>query len=84
MKYIIECTIKFSFTAWNWYAADCAVVRVYFIVDFGLMSIAPKQNSVVGTDLLDVDFCAAILGDLLSTYCCRFIILGIHNASPLS
>ena len=72
---------KLSFNAWDWYAADCAVVRADFIVDFGLVSIAPKQNSVVSTDLLDVAFCAATLGDILSPDSCRFIMLGILNAS---
>ena len=75
---------KFFLTAWNCYAADCAVFRADFIVDFGLMSIAPKQNSVVSNDLLGVDFCAYILGDLLSPDSCRFIMLGITNASPPS
>ena len=75
---------KFLFTAWNWYAAYCAVVKADFIIDFGLVSIAPKKNSVVSTDLLGVDFCAAILGDLLSPYSCRFIMVGIPNASPPS
>ena len=84
VKHIIACIIKILFTAWNWYAADCAVVRDYFIVDFGLVRISPKQNSVVSTDLLDVAFCAAILGDILSPYYCRFIMLGIPNASTPS
>ena len=75
---------KFLFTAWNWYAADCAVVRADSIVDFGLVSITLKHNIVVITDFLDVAFCAAILGDLLSSDSCRFIRIVILNASPPS
>ena len=52
------------------------------MVDFGLVSISPKQNNVVSTDRLNVAICAAILGDLLSTYSFRFMILGIPNVSP--
>ena len=75
---------KFLFNSWNCFAADCAVVRAYFIVDFGLVSIAPKQNNVVSTDRLGVAFCAAIIGDILSLDYCRFMMLGIPNASPPS
>ena len=48
------------------------------------MSISPKQNNVVSTDPLNVALCAAIIGDLLSPYSCRFMILGIPNVSPPS
>ena len=75
---------KFSFTSWNWCAADCAVVSAYFIVDFGLVSIAPKQNNVVSTDRRNVALCAAILGDILSQDSCRFIMPGMPNVSPPS
>ena len=75
---------KFSFTAWNLCDADCAVVRADLIVDFGLVSIDPKQNNVVSTDRLHVALCAAILGYLLSPDSCRFMMLGITNVSPPS
>ena len=75
---------KFSFIAWNLFAADCAVVSADLIVDFGLVSISPKQNNVVSTDRLNVALYAAILGDLLSTDSCRFIMLGMPNVSPPS
>ena len=75
---------KFLFTTWNWYAADCAVVSADYIVDFGLVSIAPKQNNVVSTDGRNVSLCAAILGDLLSPYSCRFMMLGMPNVYPPS
>ena len=48
------------------------------------MSISPKKNIVVSNDLLDVAFCAAIIGDILSPYYCGFIMLGIPNAYPPS
>ena len=48
------------------------------------MRIAPEQNNVVITDCLNVDICAAILGDLLSPDSCRFITLGGPNVSPPS
>ena len=48
------------------------------------MSIAPKQNNVVSTDCLNVDFYAAIICDILSPDSCRFMMLGIPNASPPS
>ena len=72
---------KFSFTAWNWCAADFEVVRADFIVYFVLVSIAPKQNNVMSTDRLNVALCAAILGDFLSPDSCRFMMLGIPNVS---
>ena len=75
---------KFSFTAWNCCAADFAVVSADFIVDFGLVSIAPKQNNVVSTDIRNVSLCAAILGDLLSPDSCRFMIPAMPNVSPPS
>ena len=75
---------KLSFTACNWCYADCALVRDYFIADFGLVSIARKQNNVVSTDRLNVALCADILGDILSTNYCRFMMIGIPNASPPS
>ena len=75
---------KLSFTDWNWCAADCAVVRADFIVDFGLVSIALKQNTVVSPDRLNVASCAAILGDILSPDSWRLMMLGIPNAYPPS
>ena len=75
---------KFLFTAWNWCTADCAVVRADFIVDFGLVSIAPKQNNVVSTNFLNVALCEAIIGDIISPDYCRFMMLGIPNAYPTS
>ena len=75
---------KFYFTDWNWCAADGAVVRAGFIVDFGLVSIAPKKNIIVTTDRLNVALCAAILGDILSPDSCRFMMLGITNVSSPS
>ena len=48
------------------------------------MSIDPKQNNVVSTDRLNVALCVAILGDLLSPYYCRFMMLDIPNVSPTS
>ena len=69
------------FTAWNWCAIDCTVVRADFIVDSGLVSIAPKQNNVVSTDRLNVALCAAIIGDLLRPDYCMFMTLGIPNVS---
>ena len=71
----------FSFTAWNWCAADCAFVRADVIVDFGQVRIAPKQNNVVSTDPLNVALCAAILGHILSPDSCRFMMLIIPNVS---
>ena len=55
-----------------------------FVVDFGLVSIAPKQNNVVSTDRRNVSLCAAILGDLLSPDSCRFIMPGMPNVYPPS
>ena len=45
------------------------------------MSIVPNQNNVVSTDRRNVALCAAILGDLLSPYSCRFIMPGMPNVS---
>ena len=75
---------KFSFTDWDWCAADCAVVSADFIVDFGLVSISPKKNNVVSSDCRNVSLCAVILGDLLSPDYCRFIMPGMPNVSPPS
>ena len=79
---LLHVVSKFSFTSWNWCAADCAVVSADFIVDFGLVSIAPNQNNVVSTDRLNVALCASILGDLLSPDSCSFILSDMPNVSP--
>ena len=84
VNHIIACIIKILVYCLELVSADCAVVRADIIVVFGLVSIAPKQNNVLSTDHLNFSPSAAILGEILSPYSCRFMMLGIPNASPPS
>ena len=54
VKHIVTCGVKILVYFLELMCRDCAVVSADFIVDFGLVGIAPKQNNVVSTDRRNV------------------------------